>query len=74
MILQVLTEVKNRNEINKTKQKNKRQTTVIEVIDENIYPDSDDSNVEDDVERDPDWTQTPLYNRIQKLLVFHLCY
>ncbi|XP_031828912.1 kinesin-like protein 3A isoform X2 [Nomia melanderi] len=64
----VLTEVKNRNEINKTKQKNKRQTTITEEIDENIYPESDDSNIEDDVERDPDWTQTPLYNRIQKLL------
>lgn len=30
---------------------------------------SDDSFVEDDVEKDPDWTRTPLYNKIQKLLV-----
>lgn len=30
---------------------------------------SDDSFVEDDIEKDPDWTQTPLYNRIRKLLV-----
>ncbi|KAF7418101.1 hypothetical protein HZH68_000754 [Vespula germanica] len=29
---------------------------------------SDDSFVEDDIEKDPDWTQTPLYNRIRKLL------
>ncbi|KAF7401535.1 hypothetical protein HZH68_007355 [Vespula germanica] len=29
---------------------------------------SDDSFVEDDVEKDPDWTRTPLYNKIQKLL------
>lgn len=34
---------------------------------EDSFIDTDDS-IDDDVERDPDWTQTPLYNRIQKLL------
>lgn len=41
------------------------------VVDENSYPHSDDSPVED-VENDPDWTRTPLYNRIQSLLVIRV--
>ncbi|KAK2579122.1 hypothetical protein KPH14_001293 [Odynerus spinipes] len=36
--------------------------------DENSLVLTDDSFVEDDLEKDPDWSQTPVYNRIQKLL------
>lgn len=32
---------------------------------------SDDSIADDDVENDPDWTKTPLYSRIQKLMVIY---
>ncbi|CAL7949262.1 unnamed protein product [Xylocopa violacea] len=36
---------------------------------EEIEPDADDSIGEiDDIEKDPDWTQTPLFSRIQKLM------
>lgn len=42
----------------------------IEIIDENVYLSHDDSSMmEDDVDKDPDWKKTPLYNRIQKLQV-----
>ncbi|KAI4490936.1 hypothetical protein M0802_010610 [Mischocyttarus mexicanus] len=34
---------------------------------DNFYA-SDDSITDDDVEKDPDWTQTPLYRKIRKLL------
>ncbi|XP_071860404.1 kinesin-like protein 3A [Bombus fervidus] len=35
---------------------------------EDIQSETDDSTIEDDVEKDPDWTRTPLYNRIRSLL------
>lgn len=38
---------------------------------EDIQSETDDSTIEDDVEKDPDWTRTPLYNRIRNLLVIH---
>ncbi|OAD60477.1 Chromosome-associated kinesin KIF4, partial [Eufriesea mexicana] len=35
---------------------------------EDIYFEDDSIIEEDDIEKDPDWTQTPLYNRIRSLL------
>ncbi|XP_046605558.1 chromosome-associated kinesin KIF4-like isoform X1 [Neodiprion virginianus] len=32
------------------------------------YPFTDDSLLEDDVEKDPDWTKTPLFSRISKIM------
>ncbi|XP_076646621.1 chromosome-associated kinesin KIF4B-like [Halictus rubicundus] len=63
----VLMEVKNKNEVSKPR--SKRETRVVQLIDENTFPESDDifDDDDDDVERDPDWTRTPLYNRIKKL-------
>ncbi|XP_076378598.1 kinesin-like protein 3A [Megalopta genalis] len=61
----VLMEVQNKNEISKSKIR--RQTKVTDLIDENTFPDSDGSQIyDDDVEKDPDWTRTPLYNRMRK--------
>ncbi|KOC66714.1 Chromosome-associated kinesin KIF4A [Habropoda laboriosa] len=49
---------------------NKLKSKVSErVTREDECPPTDDSIItDDDVEKDPDWTNTPLYNRIQKLL------
>ncbi|XP_003703069.1 kinesin-like protein 3A isoform X1 [Megachile rotundata] len=64
----VLNEIQNTSEVSKPKGTKKAKKTV-EIDQEFIYPATDDSIVEnDDTENDPDWTQTPLYNRIQKLL------
>ncbi|XP_076618260.1 kinesin-like protein 3A [Colletes latitarsis] len=63
--LTVLSEIKDTNTV--VKPKAKRQTMrVTELIDENTYPLSDDSII-DDPDKDPDWVHTPFYNRIQKL-------
>lgn len=41
-----------------------------EIVDENAYLSYDDNSMmEDDVDKDPDWKKTPLYSRIQKLQV-----
>ncbi|XP_076163701.1 kinesin-like protein 3A isoform X2 [Ptiloglossa arizonensis] len=63
----ILNEIKDTNK--KSKSKIKKQTIkVVEIIDENMSPPLDDSILDcDDTEKDPDWTRTPLYNRIQKL-------
>ncbi|XP_076281819.1 chromosome-associated kinesin KIF4-like isoform X2 [Lasioglossum baleicum] len=67
----VLTEVKNKNKVSEPRSKIKRETRVVELIDENSIPEFDetfgDDDYNDDCERDPDWTRTPLYKRIQKL-------
>lgn len=48
--------------------KKERAISTTEMIDENA--DLDVSvTMEDDVSKDPDWMNTPLYNRIQKLQV-----
>ncbi|XP_050460223.1 chromosome-associated kinesin KIF4 [Cataglyphis hispanica] len=57
---QVLTENNFSNE-NKRSWSKKKRTTEIEIeIDDSLM-------IEDDVNKDPDWKSTPLYNRIQKL-------
>ncbi|XP_053989856.1 chromosome-associated kinesin KIF4A-like [Hylaeus volcanicus] len=55
--------------IKKSKPKVKKQTSrLVELVDANTCPLSDDSiNECDDIEKDPDWMHTPLYNRIRKL-------
>ncbi|XP_053989871.1 chromosome-associated kinesin KIF4-like, partial [Hylaeus volcanicus] len=55
--------------IKKSKPKVKKQTSrLVELVDANTCPLSDDSITEcDDTEKDPDWIHTPLYNRIRKL-------
>lgn len=35
----------------------------------NFELETDDSSIEDDVDKDPDWRKTPFYNRIKSLLV-----
>ncbi|KAG7209375.1 hypothetical protein KM043_015475 [Ampulex compressa] len=60
----ILTET-NWNSNNPRSKSNRRTQKIIE--EENTYALSEDSLVEDDVEKDPDWTKTPLYKRIQKL-------
>lgn len=55
---------KNANSSNTSNPKQKKTT----VFDENSFVLTDDSYVEDDVEKDPDWSRTPVYSRIQKLL------
>ncbi|XP_072748059.1 chromosome-associated kinesin KIF4 [Anoplolepis gracilipes] len=57
----------NFNKENKRSRSKKEKTeSKMEIIDENI--DLHDSlTIEDDVSKDPDWMNTPLYNRIQKL-------
>ncbi|KAH0949886.1 hypothetical protein HN011_002770 [Eciton burchellii] len=45
----------------------KRKTENKTVFLEDAYPLHDDSLIEDDVSKDPDWKKTPLYNRIQKI-------
>ncbi|XP_076661234.1 kinesin-like protein 3A isoform X2 [Halictus rubicundus] len=54
-----LMELKDKNEISKSKKK--RETRVLKIIDENTFPELDNSYVVDvdDVARDPDWTQSP---------------
>ncbi|KAG5310628.1 KIF4 protein, partial [Acromyrmex insinuator] len=48
--------------------KRKTESKIKEEIFENAYLSYNDSLViEDDVDKDPDWKNTPLYNRIQKL-------
>lgn len=71
LIIQILNEIKDTNK--KSKSKIKKQTIkVVEIIDENMSPPLDDSILDcDDTEKDPDWTRTPLYNRIQKLQVIN---
>lgn len=70
--MQVLSEIKNKNEITKPKPK-KRTPEVTQIANEESYVLTDDSIVdEDDTEKDPDWMRTPLYNRIKKLLVICL--
>ncbi|XP_011643578.1 chromosome-associated kinesin KIF4A isoform X2 [Pogonomyrmex barbatus] len=64
---QVLTENNLNNENKKSWSKRRKMESKID-IDENAYLSHDDSLViEDDVDKDPDWKKTPLYNRIQKL-------
>ncbi|XP_076661233.1 kinesin-like protein 3A isoform X1 [Halictus rubicundus] len=57
-----LMELKDKNEISKSKKK--RETRVLKIIDENTFPELDNSYVVDvdDVARDPDWTQSPHWN------------
>ncbi|KAL6262365.1 hypothetical protein P5V15_007454 [Pogonomyrmex californicus] len=65
---QVLTENNLNNENKKSWSKRRKIESKIDIIDENAYLSHDDSLViEDDVDKDPDWKKTPLYNRIQKL-------
>lgn len=53
--------------------KKRKRESEIEIIDENGYlSHNDNSVIEDDVDKDPDWKKTPLYSRIQKLQVI-LC-
>lgn len=48
---------------NKRAWSKKKRTTKVEIeIDDSL-------TIEDDVNKDPDWKSTPLYNRIQKLQV-----
>lgn len=70
---QVLTE-NNLNKKSSLKSKIKKTTEKLDIIhDETIYQLQDDSLIEeDDVDKDPDWKKTPLYNRIQKLQVIIL--
>ncbi|XP_076246132.1 kinesin-like protein 3A [Calliopsis andreniformis] len=64
----VLGEITNKNESSLPKAK-KKSTRVTTLIEEDLDFATDDSMFEgDDKEKDPDWTDTPLYNRIHKLL------
>ncbi|XP_076282466.1 kinesin-like protein 3A isoform X2 [Lasioglossum baleicum] len=60
----VLTEIKDKNKVSEPR--TRRETRVVELIDENTFPELNDT-FDDDVARDPDWTRTPLYNRMRKL-------
>jgi len=51
------------------KNSSKKRKMESEIIDENYLSHDDSSMMEDDVDKDPDWKKTPLYNRIQKLQV-----
>jgi len=53
----------------KSSKKRKMEGKIEEIIDENYLSHDDSSMMEDDVDKDPDWKKTPLYNRIQKLQV-----
>ncbi|XP_011865378.1 PREDICTED: chromosome-associated kinesin KIF4 [Vollenhovia emeryi] len=58
----------NLNRANKPLPKKRRGEGSTEVIDENAYLSPDESSmIEDDIDKDPDWKKTPLYNRIQKM-------
>ena len=58
---------------NSKKKKAPKPKSVLDTPDYNAILLSDESIVDDDVENDPDWIKTPLYNRIQKLMVsFHI--
>jgi hypothetical protein len=52
----------------------KRKTENKTVFLEDAYPLHDDSLIEDDVSKDPDWKKTPLYNRIQKIQVIMISF
>ncbi|CAD1473299.1 unnamed protein product, partial [Heterotrigona itama] len=61
-------EYKNENE-SKIQNENVKPKKVREFKSKNYELETDDSSTEDDnIEKDPDWIQTPLYNRIQSLL------
>jgi len=55
----------------KKKSWSKKRKIESKTIDENEYLMQDDSLTieEDDVDKDPDWKNTPLYNRLQKIQV-----
>lgn len=46
---------------------------IIRKVEIEEFPLTDDSNNEedDDIEKDPDWKRTPLYNRVQSLIVIY---
>ncbi|XP_033227656.1 chromosome-associated kinesin KIF4 [Belonocnema kinseyi] len=50
------------------KKKAPKPKSLLETPDYNAILLTDESIVDDDVENDPDWIKTPLYNRIQKLM------
>ncbi|EZA47603.1 chromosome-associated kinesin KIF4 isoform X2 [Ooceraea biroi] len=63
---QVLTEKNSSNENVSLPKKRKTKNETIFL--EDAYPVHEDSlTIEDDIDKDPDWKKTPLYNRIQKL-------
>ncbi|KAG5325691.1 KIF4 protein, partial [Pseudoatta argentina] len=65
---QVSTENLNENKKSSPKKRKTESKIKEEIFDKNAYLSYDDSLViEDDVDKDPDWKNTPLYNRIQKL-------
>ena len=54
---------------NSKKKKAAKPKSLLDTPEYNAIILTDESLVDDDVENDPDWTKTPLYNRIQKLMV-----
>ncbi|XP_014603835.1 PREDICTED: chromosome-associated kinesin KIF4 [Polistes canadensis] len=67
----VLKENVNRNSMKNGKKSSITSMTKVQTLSSNYVNNffaSDDSISDDDVEKDPDWTQTPLYNKIRKLL------
>lgn len=46
---------------------------IVKKVEIEEFPLTDDSinEEDDDIEKDPDWKRTPLYNRVQSLIVIH---
>lgn len=57
------------NSMEQVSKKKKKKSTAPNTPEYNASMFSDESIADDDVENDPDWTKTPLYHRIQKLMV-----
>lgn len=56
------------NSMEQVSKKKKKKSTAPNTPEYNASMFSDESIADDDVENDPDWTKTPLYHRIQKLM------
>lgn len=56
------------NEQNKRSWPKKEKSSKMEIT-HNIIELDDSLTIEDDVNKDPDWRRTPLYNRIRKIEV-----
>lgn len=58
---------------NKIQNKENMKPKIVRKVEIEEFPLTDDSNNEedDDIEKDPDWKRTPLYNRVQSLIVIY---
>lgn len=58
---------------NKIQNKENMKPKTVRKVEIEEFPLTDDSinEEDDDIEKDPDWKRTPLYNRVQSLIVIH---